>query len=268
LVRKGKRLLKKILKIIYIFHLFLAVLVFLVCLVYSNVNPKVGTLMLYREIKNRYKVQPVEYISINKIPRQLKILVVAAEDSKFYEHWGVDPEAISEALSRKDNLKKKYYGASTITQQLARTLFLLPDKNFFRKYMEIFIAVEMDILLQKEKILELYLNSIEWGKGIFGIKGAAEYYYGKGVSELSMEEMVELVTILPNPIKYGPGNFMKRKLFLRRYEFLASVAGLTNQEWNDDNQNGEGITNSYDSFYIEEEISSSNEQNQAGFLSE
>ncbi len=226
--KEVKVIFRKILRIVYFCHIVLVLIILLFCGFYALFNPKIGTLMIYRKYNNHFEVKPVHFVPLSKIPKPVITMVLAAEDHNFYGHWGIDTEAIQEALAKKNNLKKKYYGGSTITQQLARTLFLIPEKTYVRKYFEIIIAVEMDMLMQKDRILELYLNSIEWGKGIFGIQNASYYYFNKNLDELSLDEMIKLITIMPSPVKYNPDNFNDLKALSVRYEFLNQVMGLTN----------------------------------------
>jgi monofunctional biosynthetic peptidoglycan transglycosylase len=229
-IKNIKEYIKRSLKAVYLFHILFAIAVLMFCAFYAVLNPEIGTLMLYRKINNHYRIKPITFISLKKIPRPIVTMVIAAEDYRFYEHWGIDIDGIKEALFTKDNLEKKYIGGSTITQQLARTLFLVPNKSFTRKYFEILIAIEMDALMKKDRILELYLNTIEWGKGIFGIENAALHYYKKSVDELSLDEMIRLVTIMPSPLKYNPDNFNSLRSLSHRYDFLNEVMGLTNIE--------------------------------------
>ncbi len=201
-------------------HLVLAALVFIACCVIHFVNPPFHSLMLYRQHALGHRIEPRRDISLSRIPPELVEMVVRIEDSKFYRHFGVDPEAMTEAFRNNLRMGKRFFGASTINQQLARTLFLYPKKSLVRKYLEILIALEMDVFLTKDRILELYLNSIEWGRGVFGIQSASHHYFGKGVEELSGDEMMRLVTILPNPVKYNPTNFNRLRIMAMRYEVL------------------------------------------------
>jgi hypothetical protein len=106
--------------------------------------------------------------------------------------------------------------------QLARNLFLTPRKTYFRKYMEALIALEMDLVMPKDRILELYLNYIEWGKGIFGIGAASSHYYGAGVGALGLDELRRLVTIITNPLRYDVQTFYRSAQMAQRYAFLES----------------------------------------------
>jgi monofunctional biosynthetic peptidoglycan transglycosylase len=177
---------------------------------------------VYRKVFYHHQVKPVKFISLRKIPAEVKNMVIEIEDSTFYQHKGVDPEAIKESIELNKRYHRPVYGGSTITQQLARTLFLTPQKNFLRKYLEALIALEMDLFLKKERILELYLNSAEWGRGIFGIERASYFYYGKSVRDLELESQIRLITILSSPVKYNPENFYKLRLLQKRYEILKS----------------------------------------------
>ena len=152
--------------------------------------------------------------NLNTLSPNLIHAVLLAEDDTFYQHSGFDFDQILIAL--KINWKKKRfaYGGSTLTQQIARTLYLSPSKNIFRKLKEAFITVWMELVLPKKRILELYLNFAEWGDGIFGAEAAARHYYNKSCSQLTEEESVALASILPSPRKWSPFKetpFMKRR---------------------------------------------------------
>lgn len=130
--------------------------------------------------------------------------VLIAEDDKFWKHEGFDYEAIQKAMEKDIKAKKFKLGGSTVSQQLAKNLYLSPAKNPFRKIAEAVITWRMEKALTKRRILELYLNVIEWGEGIFGAEAASRYYFGKSSSELTAEEASRLAAVLPNPRKYKP----------------------------------------------------------------
>ncbi|MFO1518989.1 MAG: monofunctional biosynthetic peptidoglycan transglycosylase [bacterium] len=136
---------------------------------------------------------------LSEISKNLQEAVLIGEDDAFFEHEGIDTEAIKESIEL--NLKKKRFvrGGSTLTQQLAKNLYLSPSKNPYRKLKEILIALFMEKMLTKQRILELYLNLIEWGKGIYGAEAASQFYFKKPASELSAEEAAYLSAIIPNP---------------------------------------------------------------------
>jgi len=171
-------------------------------------NPKKTAMMEYREKEalrkgRKYKVMQI-WVPYGSISPYLVKAVLIGEDDKFWHHEGFDYEAIEKAIE-KDVMSGKFKaGGSTITQQLAKNLYLSPSKNPLRKLREAIIAWRLEKALSKRRILELYLNTAEWGEGVFGIEAAARYYYGKPASELGPEEAARLAAVLPNPRKYSP----------------------------------------------------------------
>lgn len=180
--------------------------------------------MSYRKIFYHHQVKPIQFIPLKQVPKKIQYVLVAAEDSNFYKHQGIDFESTWRAYKTNARLGFAYKGGSTITQQLTRTLFLNTKKNYVRKYFEFLIALEMDLLLSKNRILELYLNNVEFGKGVFGIGRASWYYYGKPFAYLSEDEIIRLITILPSPLRYGPYTFFDNGHFQYRYEFLWRIS--------------------------------------------
>ena len=172
-------------------------------------NPKKTSFMEYREKEwnkegKNYRIQQ-KWVTLSQISPFLIKAVLIAEDDKFWSHEGFDYEAIQKAIEKDIKTKKFKFGGSTISQQLAKNLYLSPTKNPLRKFREALITWKMEKVLTKKRILELYLNVVEWGdKGIFGIETASQYYYGKSASALTPEESVRLSTVLPNPRKYSP----------------------------------------------------------------
>ncbi len=222
LFKKIRPALVQLIKAIVIVHISIIALFLLLSAGLALSNPKVTSLMLYRSVFFRQKIRPVVYLPIKKIPDVFQQMVVHLEDDSFYNHWGIDPSAISYAWTKNQGLGHRKYGGSTITQQLARTLFLIPKKWYIRKYLEAWLAVEMDLILSKNRILELYLNYAEWGKGVFGIGEAARYYYGRNLSDLTLDEMKRLAAILPNPLRYKPHSLDNRIAFPGRYNELSN----------------------------------------------
>jgi len=148
----------------------------------------------------RYQVwRPIQSISAN-----LKNAVLIAEDAGFFQHEGLDYGEIREAI--KINAEKMEFarGASTITQQLAKNLYLSPSRNPFRKLKEVFLTFSLERHLTKRRIFEIYLNVIEWGNGVYGVEAAARRYYGKSCSELSDTEAAALAAVIINPRRYSP----------------------------------------------------------------
>jgi monofunctional biosynthetic peptidoglycan transglycosylase len=171
-------------------------------------NPKKTALMEYREKAAKEKRKPYRFyqswVPFSKISPYLVKAVLIAEDDKFWKHEGFDYEAIQKALEKDLKAKKFNFGGSTITQQLAKNLYLSPEKSVIRKLSEAFITWRMEKILSKKRILELYLNVAEWGEGIFGVEAASRHYYGKPSSKLGPEDAARLASVLPNPRKYSP----------------------------------------------------------------
>jgi monofunctional biosynthetic peptidoglycan transglycosylase len=171
-------------------------------------NPKKTALMEYREMASKEKKKAYRiyqnWVPFSKISPYLIKAALIAEDDKFWEHEGFDVEAIQKAIEKDLQAKKFKFGGSTITQQLARNLYLSPEKSLIRKISEAIITWRMEKVLSKKRILELYLNVAEWGEGIFGVEAASRHYYGKPSFELTPEEAARLASVLPNPIKYNP----------------------------------------------------------------
>jgi monofunctional biosynthetic peptidoglycan transglycosylase len=189
--------------------------------VYRYVDPPATVLIAYRKWRFGWKVQAPRPISLKKVPRYIRSMLVAVEDGKFYEHHGIDFEAFQRAREINKRLGKPLYGGSTLTMQVARTLFLVPEKSYVRKYLEVLTALELEAFLPKNRILELYFDYAEWGKGLFGIEAASRKWYDRGISELSRDEAARLVALLSSPIKYGPGTLQRNGILRERYAYLA-----------------------------------------------
>jgi monofunctional biosynthetic peptidoglycan transglycosylase len=145
----------------------------------------------------QYTWVPYERISIN-----LKKAMIAAEDAKFVDHEGFDWEGIQNAMDKNFRKGRVVAGGSTISQQLAKNLFLSGERSYWRKAEEAAITVLLEAILDKRRIFELYLNVIEWGNGVFGSEAAARHYFGVGAAELSAEQAARLAAMAPNPRHY------------------------------------------------------------------
>ncbi len=143
-----------------------------------------------------------QWVDYERISIHLKRAVIAAEDAQFPEHDGVDWDAIDRALERNVARGRIVGGASTITMQLARNLFLSPRQSYLRKAQEIVIAFMIEHLMSKRRILELYLNVAEWGVGRFGAEAAARHYYGIAAAQLGPAQAARLAAMLPRPRYY------------------------------------------------------------------
>lgn len=201
-------------KILYISAALAAVLIALYAAAVPDVsglkkaNPKKTSMMEYRtsEWKKAGRKRPVYqvWVPLSNISPYLIKAAVIAEDDKFYSHEGFDFEAIEEALEKNIKAGRLRSGGSTISQQLAKNLYLTPEKTALRKVREAVITWRLESVLTKRRILELYLNVAEWGDGIFGAEAASRHYFGKPAVDLTALEAARLVSVLPNPRRYSP----------------------------------------------------------------
>ncbi|MFH1723620.1 MAG: monofunctional biosynthetic peptidoglycan transglycosylase [Elusimicrobiota bacterium] len=155
--------------------------------------------------KGERPVTAMRWVRLEEISPYLRRGVLIAEDDRFYQHHGVDWVAFKEAVRYNLSKRQLARGASTITQQVARNLFLSPERSPVRKLKELLIARHLERSLGKERILEIYLNIVEWGEGVFGAEAASLVYFGKHASELTPEEAVALAAALPSPYERHPG---------------------------------------------------------------
>lgn len=163
-------------------------------------NPQKTSFMRYREEHGIYG-EPI-WVPLVEISPALRHAVIVAEDAHFYDHQGADWKAIWDALKEDWRAKRLYRGGSTITQQLAKNLYLHPSKTIWRKTREMLIAFKIERTIPKSRILEIYLNVVEWGRGIYGAEAAAQHYFDKPASDLTLEEASWLAAILPAPLRY------------------------------------------------------------------
>ncbi|MFM8339532.1 MAG: monofunctional biosynthetic peptidoglycan transglycosylase [Fluviibacter sp.] len=143
-----------------------------------------------------------QWVPYSQISVDLKRAIIAAEDSKFMQHQGFDITGIQKAMEKNERRGHIAAGGSTITQQLAKNLFLWPEKSFLRKGEEALITLMIEAIWSKRRILEVYMNEIEWGTGIFGAEAAARHYFGVSASELSPAQAAMLASMIPSPQYY------------------------------------------------------------------
>lgn len=197
-LRKTISIAKKVLIGLMLFSVFLILLM-------RWVNPWGSMLMVERKIANWNINQQRIWKDWDQISDNIKIAVIAAEDQQFANHWGFDFKAINRALNYNKN-NRKIRGASTITQQVAKNIFLWSSRNWIRKGVESWFTVWIELIWSKQRTLEIYLNSVEWGEGIFGIEAASRHYFGVSAKQLTKEQASLLAAILPNPRKWSPVN--------------------------------------------------------------
>jgi monofunctional biosynthetic peptidoglycan transglycosylase len=196
-------------------------------------NPRITALMELRD--EEYRGEGVRagrrqlWVSYDAISEHLKKAVLLGEDTAFFSHKGIDLNELGEALKKDWETLSFTRGASTITMQLAKNLYLDPSKNPLRKLKEIVIAHQLERTLSKRRIFELYLNIVEWGRNIYGAEAAARYYFGKNAAGLDPVQAATLAAMLPNPRGATDRSLLSRRnLILAR---LAKVGYLSDEEF-------------------------------------
>ena len=173
-------------------------------------NPTTTAFMELRAREAEAHGEPVKrdqrWVPYSRISSNVKRAVIVTEDSAFWTHGGIDYDELRDAMQTDWERKEFARGASTITQQLAKNLYLSPSKNPMRKLEEVIIARRLEAELSKQRILELYLNVIEWGDGIWGIEAAARRYFRKSAADLSAPEAALLAAAIANPRLMDPGH--------------------------------------------------------------
>ncbi len=152
--------------------------------------------------------------NIDDIGTNMIKAAVVSEDLKFFEHYGFDFEQIYKAIKNRISGGKKLRGASTISQQTAKNLFFTPNRSWLRKGLEFYLTICIEVLWTKKRILEVYLNIIEMGNGIYGAEAAAQFYFNKSIDKLSKQEAAVIVACFPNPRKWTankPSRYIQRK---------------------------------------------------------
>lgn len=170
------------------------------------------------------------WVSSDAISPQMKLAVIAAEDQRFPDSFGFDFQAIEQALQHNEH-SRRVRGGSTISQQTAKNVFLWGDRSWLRKGFEAGVTVLIELFWSKDRILTVYLNSIEFGQGIFGVEAAARHYFHKPASRLTATEAALLAAVLPNPIRYkvqAPSGYVlqRQRWILRQMRQLGGVAML------------------------------------------
>ena len=164
-----------------------------------QIQRRVEALVTRQEYDKRSAFRPLDELSDN-----LERAVVAAEDTRFYDHWGIDLEQLQAAREEAERRGEPPRGASTITQQLVKNLYFTTHRSYVRKGLELTITPLAELVLGKERIIELYLNVIEWGPGVYGAEAATQYHYGVDADELSRDRAARLAAIIPAPRSRNP----------------------------------------------------------------
>jgi monofunctional glycosyltransferase len=178
-------------------------------LTYRFINPPLTPLMIIRVFQQAIDGEKImlkkDWVSLDKISTQLQLAVVASEDNRFLEHHGFDFQAIEKAKDYNEKKKgKRMRGASTISQQTAKNVFLWSQRSWIRKGLEVYFTVLIEFVWSKKRIMEVYLNVIETGKGIYGVEKASQIYFSKPALKISPGEAALVAAVLPNPLKWNP----------------------------------------------------------------
>jgi monofunctional biosynthetic peptidoglycan transglycosylase len=195
------------------------VVTFALVTLYHYVNPPLTPLMVIRVVEGVLAGERVgidhRWVPLRAVSPALVRAVVAAEDARFFQHWGVDVRELENAREYNERQHgRRLRGASTITMQCARSVFLWPGRTYLRKAIEVYLAVLMEQLWGKRRILETYLNVVEWGPGVYGAEAAARRYFGVPASQLDPEHAALLAAALPSPRRFdpsAPSSYLRRR---------------------------------------------------------
>ena len=204
-----KNFLQKLKRIFFFSIIFFFSSTILITILYRFVPVAITPLMIKRcfeqafDDKREVRLQK-DWVGINEMSEELPLAVIASEDQLFLEHYGFDINAIKKPLKYNNKKKgKKVKGASTISQQTAKNVFLWEGRNWIRKGLEVYFTGLIELFWSKERILEVYLNVIEMGDGVYGAQAASQYYFNKDASQLTTKEAASIAAILPLPLKWS-----------------------------------------------------------------
>lgn len=197
---------------------------------WANHDPEITAFMQSRLERLREKDPRAtirhQWVPYNRISLHLKRAIVAAEDARFLEHEGFDWQAMQKAYEKNVKKGRVVAGGSTISQQLAKNLFLSGERAWWRKAEEAVITLMIETLMSKRRILEIYLNVIEWGDGVFGAEAAARYHFDVSAAMLGPEQAARLTAMVPSPRRYGPSSdsaYLQRRTEIIRARMSAAA---------------------------------------------
>jgi monofunctional biosynthetic peptidoglycan transglycosylase len=196
-------------------------------ILYRWVNPPITPLMIIRLFDQYGEDKPLtlkkDWVSLKDIAPSMVQAVIASEDNLFLQHSGFDWDAIDKARTRNKSGKKHIHGGSTITQQTAKNVFLYPRRSYIRKGLEAYFTVLIEFFWSKERIIEVYLNVIETGNGIYGVEQAAQTYYNRSAARLTKSQSAMIAAILPSPCRRNPSR--PSAYMLKRQAAILNVMG-------------------------------------------
>lgn len=215
----GNTLGKKIFRLIWKAALWFFGLSIFSVVIFRFVPVPVTPLMLIRCVEQVFSSDDLrmkhDWVSIDEISKNLSLAVVCSEDQNFMNHSGFDMKAIERSVDAVKRGVKRVKGASTISQQTAKNVFLWPGRSWIRKGFEVYFTILIEFVWSKERIMEVYLNSIEMGNGIYGAEAAANFYWKTSAKNLSRTQAAAIAAILPNPLKYSanpPGPYVQERI--------------------------------------------------------
>jgi monofunctional biosynthetic peptidoglycan transglycosylase len=212
-------MIKKIFSILFKLAIYFFVLSILTVVIYKVINPPITPLMVIRSFEYLFSGKQVkidkEWVSYDEVSPKVFKALVAAEDARFMFHKGFDWKAIQAAERYNEQMDgEKLRGASTISQQTAKNTFLWLGRNYIRKGLEAYFTVLIEAIWGKQRILEVYVNVIEWGWGIYGIQAASQHYFGKDAKNLTTQEAAFLAAVVPNPRRWianQPSSYIRHR---------------------------------------------------------
>ncbi|MBA4319257.1 MAG: monofunctional biosynthetic peptidoglycan transglycosylase [Flavobacterium sp.] len=203
----------------------------LIVVLFKWVNPASSAFMLLKSSEPAFllsnEVPRQKWVSIDKISRNMPLAIIASEDQLFFDHYGFDFDQIEKAMKANAH-RKRQRGASTISQQVAKNMFLFPGKSIFRKAMEAYFTLLIELIWGKKRILEVYMNIAELGEDIYGVEAAAKLYFNKNASAISPGEAALLTAILPSPVKRSvlrPTAYLsgRKETIMKQMELIGGV---------------------------------------------
>lgn len=200
----------RIIRILIKIVLYFIGLSLLFVLIFKWLPVPVTPLMLIRSVQQKASGEKLvlkhDWVSMKKISPAIQLAAVSSEDQNFFNHNGFDIEALKKVINESKKDKERPRGASTISQQTAKNIFLWPQRSWLRKGLEVWFTGLIELFWSKKRILEVYLNSIEMGKGIYGVEAAAKTYFGATAATLSKYQSASIIAVLPNPRKWSASN--------------------------------------------------------------
>ena len=202
-------MIRKFFRLIFKFFVVLVIFSAVLTAVYAYVGPPLTPLMVIRMVEawteGRHVGIDKEWVTYDEVSPHVFKAIMSAEDARFLSHKGFDWKAIEAAQKRNERARgKKLYGASTISMQTAKNVFLFPARSYIRKGLEAYFTVLIEAVWGKKRILEVYVNVVEWGEGVYGVEAASQKYFGKPASALTAREAALMAAVLPNPRRWTP----------------------------------------------------------------